>query len=198
MRWFAWLILLLPTLATAQVPIGPGRVIEQAIAPGQIYTASLRLRQGKSADVVVLQQGIDLVVDLLGPDGRLLDSVDSPNGRDGEEPVAVMAERAGTYTIRIRPLGAGDPPGRFTLRLADSARSRGDRAPRRRPARGPRRGLGLARSAGRTLARRRLVRRPGRRGAGRRPGGGDPWQPRAERRPPRLRPAAGRAARLPA
>lgn len=116
----ASLAILAPVLIAAQAPatIDPTQTIERAIAPGQTYEASLRLRRGESADVVVLQQGIDLVIDLLGPDGRLRDSVDSPNGRDGDEPVTILADRAGAYTIRIRTLDLGAPAGRFRLRVA--------------------------------------------------------------------------------
>ncbi|HEV2865780.1 MAG TPA: hypothetical protein VGX37_04640, partial [Allosphingosinicella sp.] len=107
-----------PAVAQAPILLERDTVRELAIAPGQTYTASLRLRAGESADVVVLQQGIDLVVDLLGPGGRLLDSVDSPNGRQGDEPVAISAAATGVYTLRIRPISPAEPSGRFTLRVA--------------------------------------------------------------------------------
>jgi erythromycin esterase len=121
MRWQAFLALsLLPLPAMAQPPVAidPARSVERAIAPGQVYAASLRLRRGESAEIAVLQQGIDLAVDLIGPDGRLLETVDSPNGRNGDEPVAIVATIAGDYVVRIRPLGADEPAGRFTLRVA--------------------------------------------------------------------------------
>ena len=122
MHWQALIALaLLPAPPEAQPPVvlDPARPVEQAIAPGQVYAASLRLRRGESAEIVVLQQGIDLAVDLLAPDGRLLETVDSPNGRNGDEPVAIAAAPSGgTYVIRIRPLGSEEPAGRFTLRVA--------------------------------------------------------------------------------
>lgn len=92
-------------------------VIESPAAPGQVRSFTLALRQGESADIFVMQKGIDLVVDVVGPSGELLDSVDSPNGRQGDEPVAVVADRAGVYTLRVRALSPNEPAGQFTLRV---------------------------------------------------------------------------------
>ena len=122
-------------IAQPVVPLRPGRAVEGELGPGQTYTASLRLRAGESAEIAVLQQGIDLVVDLLGPDGRLIDSVDSPNGRQGDEPVAISAAAAGAYTLRIRPISPAEPTGRFAVRvvaLRDRTATARDAAERRR------------------------------------------------------------------
>lgn len=111
---------LLPAAAAGQAPVPLDRrtPVDRAIASGQTYVATLALREGESADLIVLQQGIDLVVELVAPAGRLVDSVDSPNGRQGEEPLTVEAAAAGDYLIRIRPISAEEPAGRFTLRVA--------------------------------------------------------------------------------
>src|SRR5688572_30755772 len=56
-------LLLLPAIALGQAPVPLGRtaVVDRPIAAGETYDASLALREGESADIVVLQQGIDLV-----------------------------------------------------------------------------------------------------------------------------------------
>src|SRR5687767_7698493 len=114
-------LLLLPAIAVGQAPVPLGRtaVVDRPIAAGETYDASLALREGESADIVVLQQGIDLVVELIAPDGTLAASVDSPNGREGEEPLTIEAVAAGDYLVRVRPLAADEPAGRFTLRVAE-------------------------------------------------------------------------------
>jgi erythromycin esterase len=106
--------------AAAQAPFRLPRSgsIEVELEPGSVYTAVIVLRRGESADLEVLQQGIDVVVDLLAPDGRLLDSVDSPNGRQGPEPVAIVAARTGDYRLRIRPIAPNEPAGRIAVRVA--------------------------------------------------------------------------------
>jgi hypothetical protein len=47
------------------------------------------------------QHGADLVIDIFGPDGKLIRTVDSPNGAEGPEPIDLTAFR--------RALQTGDP-----------------------------------------------------------------------------------------
>jgi CHAT domain-containing protein len=50
---------------------------------------------------VVDQKGVDVTVTLVGPDGRRLRTVDTPNGRQGPEPVPVVAATAGRYFLEV-------------------------------------------------------------------------------------------------
>lgn len=110
--------LALQSAAAPPAPLPRGRPVEFEMSGGGVREFSLALRAGESADIVAEQQGIDVAVDLLGPDGALLDTIDSPNGRQGPEPVSVFAPRGGAYRIRLRPLGANDPRGRIAVRIA--------------------------------------------------------------------------------
>lgn len=102
----------------APIPLTRGSATQAEMTASDTAEATLRLRAGESADLVVEQQGIDVVVDLFGPDGTRLDSVDSPNGRQGPEPVRVIAREDGVYRLRIRPIAANEPRGRITIRVA--------------------------------------------------------------------------------
>ena len=102
-----------PARLTRDAPI----VME--IGPGGTREAMIRLRSGESADIVVLQDGVDVVVELFGPAGNLLDSVDSPNGRQGPEPVSIMARDGGDYRLRIRPIAPNEPRGRISVNIAE-------------------------------------------------------------------------------
>jgi erythromycin esterase len=106
-------------LAAAQPPIrlSEGSSVTLPMAAGDVRDALLDLRAGESADLVVLQQGIDVIVDAYAPDGTLLDSIDSPNGRQGDEPVSLFAGRPGAYRIRIRPLSAREPAASVVVRV---------------------------------------------------------------------------------
>jgi len=117
------------TSASSQSALTLGRTsqLEANIAPGQVDRYSLPLGRGESADLVVLQQGVDLAVDVIAPDGRLITTVDSPNGREGPEPVTIQAAAAGRYAIQVRPLASNEPAGRYRLtvtRLRNAAASR--------------------------------------------------------------------------
>lgn len=124
-----------PALAQTPIRLRPGVAVERPFAPGGVEEATIRLRAGESADAVVRQQGIDVVVELRAPDGRLLASVDSPNGRQGDEPVPILAETGGVYRLTIRPIAANEPPGRISIELIavrDRAATRAAAEARRR------------------------------------------------------------------
>lgn len=97
------------------IRLTPGATIARMLGPGEAREAILRLRGGESADIVVTQDGVDVVVEVFGPDGRLLDAIDSPNGRQGPEPVHLWPKTGGDYRLRVRPIAANEPRGRITI-----------------------------------------------------------------------------------
>jgi erythromycin esterase len=113
-------ILLAVLQATSQQPLslGSSTRVDTAIAPGSAHRYLVNLEAGGSANVVVRQIGVDLVVEVFDPGGTLLATVDSPNGRNGDEPVEIIAAAAGAYAIRVRPFGAEEPAGRYQLSVA--------------------------------------------------------------------------------
>ena len=67
-----------------------------------IYTISLE--KGSYAELVVMQKGVDLIIDVTDPSGKKIGSFDSPNGSDGPEPVSVTASMKGEYKLYVYPL----------------------------------------------------------------------------------------------
>lgn len=128
--WVAAVVMFacLPVAAATLVMLEPDRPLTAELAPSETYEVGVSLRRGESAEVVVLQQGIDVIVDLLAQNDALLDSVDSPNGRQGEEPVSIFAQSDGAYRLRIRPIGESEPKGRVVVMLSAH---RDERATRR-------------------------------------------------------------------
>jgi erythromycin esterase len=90
---------------------------EATLAPNTWHDYSLRLNRGESAAIVVHQEGVDVVVDVLTPDGKLENSIDSPTGRTGDENVEVIAQQSGDYVIRVRPIDASEPTGKYRLEV---------------------------------------------------------------------------------
>src|SRR5439155_7435245 len=66
--------------------------------------------------IAVTQDGVDVSVQIFNPSGKLLDSIDSPNGRNGDEPVSILSATSGTYLLRIAPIAADEPLGTVTIR----------------------------------------------------------------------------------
>jgi erythromycin esterase len=96
--------------------IDPHTVLETEIKPGETHVYTLAVQAGQSADIAVVQEGVDVVVELDGPDGRMMDVIDSPNGRFGDEPVEIIAKASGDYRLRIYP-NADEPVGKYRLEV---------------------------------------------------------------------------------
>lgn len=98
-----------------------GVSIERTLARGQSHSFSISLEQDQFLQLVVEQRGIDVVVRVFSPAGKMLGEFDSPNGTEGPENVSLISATAGVYRIEVAPLGAGDDvvPGRFEIRILE-------------------------------------------------------------------------------
>jgi len=99
--------------------LGTGSVVDRSLAPSDSHDYTVRLTRGMSVLITVQQIGVDVVAELRGPDARLLEMVDSPTGRSGEERVEFFADRSGTYSVRVRPFNTEEPAGRYRLTVVD-------------------------------------------------------------------------------
>jgi CHAT domain-containing protein/tetratricopeptide (TPR) repeat protein len=97
----------------------PGNAVEARMRGGESYAYLLRLEAGRFADVTVEQKGIDVAVSVRSPDGRVIASVDSPNGASGPEPIPFLSSTAGTYRLEVRPSGSGAAPGAYAVKIGD-------------------------------------------------------------------------------
>jgi len=103
----------------APITLTARSVVDTALAPSAAHDYTVRLPRGGSVLLIVRQIGVDVVVEVRDPRGRLVDVVDSPTGRSGEERVEVMAEPRGDFAIRVRPFAANEPAGRYRLSIAE-------------------------------------------------------------------------------
>jgi tetratricopeptide (TPR) repeat protein len=117
-----------PTPDAAPRPEGPtafplveSMPLDRHLSPGAAETFSLDLAPGDYAAVVVDQQGVDVVVEARGPTGALLMEVDSPNGREGPEPVYLVADAEGRYELEVEAGAGSEGAYRITLAAQRSA-----------------------------------------------------------------------------
>jgi erythromycin esterase len=103
--------------AAAPIRLEARTDLERALEPGTSVEYALHLDRGGSAEIVVLQIGIDVVVELTGPKGNSLAAIDSPNGRNGEEVVEIIAQESGDYVLRVRAIDEREPAGRYRLEV---------------------------------------------------------------------------------
>jgi CHAT domain-containing protein/tetratricopeptide (TPR) repeat protein len=94
-----------------------GKPVERELKGGETHAYAVRLETGQLFEAVVEQRGVDVVVVLVGPDGKSLLEVDSPNGTEGPEPVSLVADGAGEHRLEVRALEKGAPTGRYELRV---------------------------------------------------------------------------------
>jgi CHAT domain-containing protein/Flp pilus assembly protein TadD len=87
---------------------------------GEQHTYQVRLNAGQYVRVVVEQKGIDVVLALLGTDGKPLLEVDNNlSGTRGMEVISLVADVSGTYQFNVRSLEKDASVGRYEIRIED-------------------------------------------------------------------------------
>jgi CHAT domain-containing protein/Tfp pilus assembly protein PilF len=94
----------------------PGETVERELSGGATDHYSINLKSGDFLRAIIEQQGIDVVVALIGPDGKKLIEVDSPNGAQGSEPLFWIVEATGEYQLEVRSLESGATAGRYAAK----------------------------------------------------------------------------------
>jgi erythromycin esterase len=117
MRLILSLVVFAAPLAGQSVILSRASDFDTLLAPGQTHTYRLDLRARESANLTFRQMGVDIVVELRDPIDSLLASFDSPTGRQGDEPVEIIAERSGGFTLRVRPYDGSEPAGRYRVKV---------------------------------------------------------------------------------
>ena len=104
-----------PAQGTTVLP--PNQTIERELSRGQEHRYQLALQAGECVRVIVVQQGIDVVVQTRDPADALMFAVqDEITGR-GQEEVDLVAHTAGTYTFVIAPAPGIIVPGSYAIRV---------------------------------------------------------------------------------
>ncbi len=96
-----------------------GKPIERNLAGNEAHSYKIVLAANQYLHVVAEQRGINVVVALFAPDGKKVAEVDSPNGRQGDEPILIVAETAGNYRLEVRSLEPKAPAGRYQVKIEE-------------------------------------------------------------------------------
>ena len=113
----ALVLLLLAGPAAAQQPdrLSVGTRVERTLAVGESHGYALALDSGRFVAGEAMQDGIDLQVVIVSPQGDTLSRFDSPNGTQGPEPFQFTSEAAGDFRVVIAPFETATGSGRYTL-----------------------------------------------------------------------------------
>jgi tetratricopeptide (TPR) repeat protein len=99
--------------------LGPSEPLQRHIARGEEHLFQVTLSAGTSAEIVVEQRGIDVVVSVRDVEGKLICDFQDEVRRDGEEHAAIVAATAGVYTVAVKPAEGTTSPGDYVVRLSD-------------------------------------------------------------------------------
>jgi tetratricopeptide (TPR) repeat protein len=111
-------LLLASALATT-ASLEPGVPVERGLAGGESHAYAVAVQPGRPGHpllVTVDQRGIDVEIDVLGPDGRSLGVVDTPTGAEGPESVLIEGDPSIQYRIEVRSPTKTAAAGRYEVR----------------------------------------------------------------------------------
>jgi CHAT domain-containing protein/Tfp pilus assembly protein PilF len=81
----------------------PGEPVKREMAGGQQHTYLVKLNADQFLKAIVEQDGIDIIVQVSGPDGKTVMEFDSESSLHGQEEVRLVAEKTGDYQLIVRP-----------------------------------------------------------------------------------------------
>ncbi|HEX8352778.1 MAG TPA: tetratricopeptide repeat protein, partial [Pyrinomonadaceae bacterium] len=88
--------------------VEPGTLTEARISVGEVHLFPITLASEQFLSLVVEQRGVDLVVTLIREeDDTPVLQVDTTNATRGEESLFFVAEKAGSYKVKVQPVAAG-------------------------------------------------------------------------------------------
>jgi CHAT domain-containing protein/tetratricopeptide (TPR) repeat protein len=97
----------------------PGKVIRRELEGGRQHTYQIRLSTDQYLKAVIEQQGIDVIVEVAGPDGGQVMEFDSNGGLQGQETVPVVAKSTGDYRLTVRSAQKGVAAGGYEIRIGE-------------------------------------------------------------------------------
>jgi CHAT domain-containing protein/Tfp pilus assembly protein PilF len=93
--------------------------VERELKGGGADTYEFKVSKDQFLRVVAEQNGIDLVLALVDPSGKVVVEADSPNGAWGPEPASLIAESSGIYRAQVKSLDKNAAAGKYTLTITD-------------------------------------------------------------------------------
>lgn len=95
----------------------PEKSISAEIAPMETHSYSVDLKKDQFAFFRLMQKGTDVQITTYGPDGKKIETFDSPNGKNGFETFSIKSDAKGTFRIEISPVSEKEKLGNYDLKL---------------------------------------------------------------------------------
>jgi CHAT domain-containing protein len=104
----------------------PGKRINHELLEGQQHVYQIRLEVDQFLRVFVVQNGIDVVVQVAGTDGKQFMEVDSESLNQSRESVSFVADATGEYFLTVRPKLKVAPAGSYEIWVEELHAATGD------------------------------------------------------------------------
>src|SRR5215510_7581618 len=97
-----------------------GKPIKGELTGGRQQAYRIELGANQFLKVIIEQQGIDVMAQVSGPDGKQILEFDSESRSQGREEISLVAEAAGAFHLIVRPKQDGAPAGSYEIRIEES------------------------------------------------------------------------------
>lgn len=81
-----------------------GQKISELLKAGEKHKYTVKMEKDQFAFFRLEQKGVDAMITTIDPDGKKIESFDSPNGRRGDELVTLFSNKKGNYTLEVTAL----------------------------------------------------------------------------------------------
>jgi len=88
-----------------QSELRKGKPVSDMLKTGDKHKYTIKMEAGRFAYVNLIQDGVDAGITVYDPDGKMIQSFDSPNGKKGPEPIMVFSGNTGNYLLEVTALG---------------------------------------------------------------------------------------------
>ncbi len=97
-----------------------GAPMDREIGPGQEHHYRLALPAGQFAGMTVDQHGIDVIVQLVGAEGKSIADFDAESRLEGSERVGLVGDDSGQADLVIKPKYAKAPAGHYDISVLET------------------------------------------------------------------------------
>ena len=97
--------------------LATGQTLEREFKGGETHVYPLKLKADFFLDVEIEQQGINVVVRLIGPDGKTAGEANKSAGTKGPESLTLIAGTSGTYRLEVEPVEKNALAGKYAIKL---------------------------------------------------------------------------------
>lgn len=87
------------------------------LTTGDIHRYTMNLDSQQFIYVNLFQNGIDLNIVAYSPDGTIIGQFDSPNYRNGDEPITLLTDKEGKYVLEVSSIDTKNWKGQYDITL---------------------------------------------------------------------------------